>query len=140
MPSEVSIAKELSGPESLEACIHALRTDLAKDDRFMSHVAYRGFHAVIDFKFRPSMSFVPDCEREVVVVVGDQTDLEDEPTVDVKIEIPQRPPNQVREEADMPQPVLVTDGQGQSHEEWKKTSKTIPKNPVPKHNKVKGAA
>ena len=106
----------------------------------MSHVAYSGFHAVIDFKFRPSMSFVPDVEREVVVQEGDQTELLDEPTVTEKVEIPKRPPNQVREEAEMPQPVLVTDGQGQSHEEWKKPGKT-PKQPsVPKHNKVKGAA
>jgi hypothetical protein len=138
MQSEVSIAKPLSGPECLEACLNALKTALSRDDRFMNHVAYTGFHAVIDFKFRPSMSFVPDCEREVIVAEGDQQSLESSPTVSKTVIIPMRPPNQVREEADMAQPVLVTDGQGQSREEWKKSTTKIPKN-APKHNKVKGA-
>lgn len=106
----------------------------------MSHVAYAGFTASIDFKFRPSMSFVPDVERVVEVAEGSQEELAAEPTVTDLIALKQRPPNQVREEADMPQPVLVTGPDGQGHEEWKKTSKTIPKQGVPKHNKVKGAA
>lgn len=106
----------------------------------MNHVAYTGFHAVIDFKFRPALSFVPDVEREVVVAQGDQENLENAPTVSETVTLKQRPPNQVREEADMPQPVLVTDGQGQSHEEWKKPGKTPKQSAMPKHNKVKGAA
>jgi hypothetical protein len=137
MQSEVSIAKPLSGPECLEACLYALKTALSKDDRFMNHVAYTGFTASIDFKFRPAMSFVPDVERTVDVGAGDQSNIGPETTE--HIEIAKRPPNQVREEADMPQPVLVTDGQGQSREEWKKTSKAVPKNGVPKHNTVKRA-
>jgi hypothetical protein len=136
MQGEVSIAKPLSGPECLEACLTTLRTALSKDDRFMTHVAYSGFTAVIDFKFRPSLSFVPDVERTVDVSVGDLSGLEPEPTVVAHIEIPERPPNLVRQEADMATPVLVTDGKGQSHEEWKKTTKTIPKNLLPKHNKI----
>ena len=106
----------------------------------MSHVAYTGFTASIDFKFRPSMSFVPDVERTVIVEDGDVSNLEGRATVEEKVEIPQRPPNQVREEAEMPTPVLVTDGKGQSREEWKKTGKTPKQGAVPKRNKVKGAA
>lgn len=140
MQSEVSIAKPLSGTECLEACLTTLRTALSKDDRFSTHMGYSGFTATIDFKFRPSMSFTPDVERTVDVELGDVSNLEGRPTVEETVEIPQRPPNQVRQEADMPQPVLVTDGQGQSHEEWKKTSRAVPKNVVPKKNKVKGAA
>ena len=140
MQNEVSIAKPLSGPECIEACLHALKATLSKDDRFMNHVAYAGFSASIDFKFRPSMSFVPNVERTVEVNEGSQEELSEQPTVEEKVELGLRPPNQVREEADMPQPVLVTDGKGQAHEEWKKTSKTPPKQAVPKHNKVKGAA
>lgn len=141
MQNEVSIAKPLSGPECLEACLHALKTALSKDDRFMQHVAYAGFTASIDFKFRPSMSFVPDVERTVKVEEGSQEELAEEPTVSEKVELANRPPNVVREEAGMPQPVLVTDKDGQGHEEWRPpVSKTVPKQPVPKHNKVKGAA
>lgn len=105
----------------------------------MNHVAYSGFTATIDFKFRPSMSFVPDVERTVTVEQGDRSQLEAAPTVNERIEIGKRPPNQVREEAGMPTPVLVTDGNGQSREEWKKTSKAVPKQAVPKRNTVKGA-
>lgn len=139
MQSEVSIAKPLSGPECLEACLYALKSALGKDDRFMNHVAYSGFAATIEFKFRPSLSFVPDVERTVVVGEGDQTQLEEKPTVEEKITLAQRPPNQVREEAEMPQPVLVTDGQGQSREEWKKVGRPPKQGERPKVNRVRGA-
>ena len=136
MPTEVSIAKPLSGTESLDACLTSLRAALAKDDRFSSHMAYTGFRAVIDFKFYPVMTFVPDIERTVEVVEG-EGEPEKEPTVVETLEIPVRPPNQVREEADMPQPVIVTDSKGQGHEEWKKVAKSAPKGSVPK-NKIRG--
>jgi hypothetical protein len=113
---------------------------MAKDDRFMSHVAYTGFTASLDFKFRPSMSFVPDVERTVLVEEGDQSELEPTPTVDEKIELAKRPPNQVREEAEMKQPVLVTDGQGNSREEWKRVAKVPRQGVIPTHNKVVGAS
>jgi hypothetical protein len=137
MPSEVSIAKPLSGTESLDACLNSLRIALSKDDRFSSHMAYTGFRAVIDFKFYPVMTFVPDVERVVEVTEG-EGEPETEPTVTETVEIPVRPPNQVREEADMPQPVLVTDSKGQGHEEWKRVAKASPKGAVPK-NKIRGA-
>lgn len=133
MQSEVSIAKPLSGPECVEACFAALRNVLARDDRFATHIAYPGFRAVIRFNFYPHQSYVPDLERTIEVTGGELGKELD--VVDVRVKIPVRPPNQVREEADMPQPVLVTDQTGQSHEEWKKTTRMVPK----QHNKVKGA-
>ena len=136
MQSEVSIAKQLSGPECVEACLNAVRNALAQDDRFSTHMAYPGFRAVIDFHFFPHQSYIPEVER-VVKVTGGELGKELE-VVDVAVELPVRPPNQVREEAGMPQPVLVTDQNGQSHEEWKKVASKPPSQKFP-HNKVKGA-
>lgn len=118
MSSEVSIAKPLSGSECLEACLTRLRESLGKDDRFQSHMAYSGFRAIIEFKFYPQLSFIPPVEKDVVVAERGQEGIEAEPTVDVTIDIPLAPPNQVREEAGMPTPVLVTDGEGRSTEKW----------------------
>ena len=137
MPNEVSITKNLSGPESLDACLAELRAALIKDDRFAPHMGYPGFRAVIDFKCYPHQSYIPDIERVVEVTEGQQEGLEAEPVVNERVEIPVRPPNQVREEAGLPQPVLVTDGKGQSHEEWVKRGKAPTQGKVP-HNKVKG--
>lgn len=134
MQAEISIAKQLSGPECVEACIASFRNALARDDRFMPHMAYHGFRASFDFKFFPHNSFAPNVERTVEVIGGEQG-LE-QPAVEVHVEIPLRPPNQVREEADLATPVLVTDGKGQSHEEWKRVGKK-PTNGTPK-NKIKG--
>lgn len=104
----------------------------------MNHVAYSGFSATIAFSFRPSMSFVPDVERTVKVEQGDQSELESTPTIDETVELKNRPPNKVREEADLPQPVLVTDEKGNSREEWKRVVKKSPAQKVP-HNRVMGA-
>ena len=120
--AETSIAKPLSGTEALEACLIELRKALSKDDRFSTHMAYNGFKASIEFKFYPQLSYIPPIEREVKVAEGDQSDIAESPTVDEKVEIPLRPPNKVREESGMAQPILVTDGQGRSHEEWRKVS------------------
>ena len=134
MQAEVSIAKQLSGPECLEACLATLRAALVKDDRFMPHMAYHGFRSTIDFKFYPHQSFAPPVERSVELIGGEQG--KEQPAVEVHVEIPLRAPNVVREEADLPTPVLVTDGKGQSHEEWKRVGKA-PKNGTPT-NKIKG--
>jgi hypothetical protein len=120
MATEVSIAKQLSGTECLEACLEELRKVLSLDGRFHSHKAYQGFRAEIHFKFTPASGFVPGIDRELLIENGDLTDIEDSPTVDEKAVLPMRPPNQVREEAGMPTPVLVTDGQGRSTEKWVK--------------------
>jgi hypothetical protein len=135
MPAEVSIAKQLSGPECLEACVSALRSTLVKDDRFMPHMAYHGFTADIVFKFTPHNSFAPPVERTLEVKGGEQG--MEQPSAMFHVELPLRPPNQVREEAQLPTPVLVADDKGQAHEEWKKTGSVPKQSPVPK-NKIKG--
>lgn len=135
--SEVSIAKALSGGECLEAILSKVRSILSKDDRFQSHMGYTGFRATIRVEFHPSLSFVPSVEREVEIEEGSQDEITPEPTVSETIELPIAPPNAVREEAGLPTPVLVTDGQGRSHEEWVKRG-TTPKSSVIPKNKVIG--
>jgi hypothetical protein len=120
MPSEVSIAKALSGSECLESLIHSLRETLGRDDRFSSHMAYSGFKAEIRVKFTPVMSFIPEVDRTIHAFSGDQPDPEESPILDVTYAMEPKPPNQVREEADLPQPVLVTDGEGRTTEKWVK--------------------
>lgn len=139
MPSEVSIPKSLSGPETIDAIFAAIREVLRKDDRFGSHMAYPGFRAVLDLKFYPHQSYIPDIER--TIEIGEKptgTDwIEGDPIL-FAMDIPIRPPNQVREEAGMPQPVLVTDGKGNQEEKWVKRVKQPAGTKVPK-NKVVGA-
>jgi hypothetical protein len=129
MSSEVSIAKQLSGTECLDACLFELRKILIKDGRFQSHMAYQGFRAEISFKFYPAIGFVPPTEREIEVTGGDTAEVETVPTVDETLTLKERPPNQVREEADMHTPVLVTENDGKTHEKWVKRGKA-PKNTV----------
>jgi hypothetical protein len=132
MPSEVSIAKHLSGPEVLESILHSFRAAMNKDDRFMSHVAYSGYHAEVDFHFYPAMSFVPPLERNIRTEDGDLSNLQTVPET-VKLEIPLRPPNEVREDADMPLPVLVTHSDGRQEEKWVKKGKAPKQNKAPKN-------
>lgn len=135
MQAEISIAKQLSGPECLDSCIATLRNALVKDDRFMPHMAYHGYTAEIAFKFTPYNSFAPPVDRVVSVFNGDLS-TDPEASVTVNLEIPLRSPNVVREEAELPTPVLVTDGKGNTHEEWKHTGKAPTSSKVP-HNKVR---
>jgi len=81
-------------------------------------MAYTGFRANIEFRFYPELSFIPPNERDVMVEGGGVGNLETEPTVVKRMEIPLAPPNQVREDAGMPTPVLVTDNEGKSVEKW----------------------
>lgn len=136
--SEVSIAKPLSGSECLEACLAEFRKVLVRDERFSSHMSYTGFRAELNIKFHPQMSFIPDADRTVEVTEGEQTALPETPSVDETVTLPLRPPNQVREEADMPQPVLVKDGKDAGTEKWVKTANKPPAQKSPKHNKVVG--
>lgn len=130
MATEVSIAKDLSGSEALEAIVSKFRETLALDGRFHSHKAYRGFTASIHFKFNPAVGFTPPVDRTILVEGGDTTDFEESPTVDETISIPMRPPNQVRDEAGLAKPVLVTDGEGRTHEKWVNDKGKPPKNTV----------
>lgn len=132
MSSEVSIAKPLSGPECVEACLAALRKAISRDDRFSSHMAYSGFRAEINLKFYPVLSFIPPVDRDVVLEEGDVEGVETEPTVELTAVLEPAPPNKVREDAEMPQPVLVTEQDGKSHEKW------VRKGAVPRQNRIPG--
>ena len=134
--SEVSIAKPLSGSESIDALFAALRAVLVKDDRFSNHMAYPGFRATLDLKFYPHQSYIPDIIR-TVEVVETPTGIEKDPPIEAHVDIPLRPPNQVREEAGLMQPVLVTDAKGHTEEKWVKRVKQPPSPKVPK-NRVLG--
>src|SRR5208282_4132942 len=127
--SEVSIAKGISGPEAIEAAIYALKSALGKDDRFLGHMAYSGFRCRIKFEFFPNLSFIPPTEKEIEIGEGQQNDIAETATVTEIIELPLRPPNQVREEANLPQPVLVSDGQGKTTEKWIKPAGKVPMQP-----------
>jgi hypothetical protein len=76
-------------------------------------------------------------ERKVEIEEGEGVAVLDH-MFDEKVVIVERPPNQVREEADMPTPVLVTAADGQASEKWVKKGAAPKQNAVPKHNKVKG--
>lgn len=141
MPKERSIAKRLSGGEALTSLCFQVRAKLvsrqpfqrdpAALDRLMKSIwdrlcrhedfyGHRGYHgyaatihigsaegsASVKVSFRPAMSYGrPPLNDEFMV----PTTLSFEP---VTVEIPVRPPNAVREEAEMPMPVAVEqDGQ-----------------------------
>ena len=139
---EVSIAKQLAGNECLDSCMFELRKALAADDRFSQHMSYPGFKAVIDFKFYPHQSYIPDVERTVEVeheFTGfDGVEFVDSPDVSKRIEIPLRAPNTVREETGLSQPVLVTDNKGGTSEKWIPPAKNRPPAVKVPHNKVVG--
>jgi hypothetical protein len=101
-------------------------------------MSYNGFKAEIGFKFYPHLTFTPPVERDLTVEAGDQEGIEAEPTIDDVLDIPLRPPNQVREDADLPVPVLVTDGKGTSSEKWVKRGPR-PENKARPKNQVRGA-
>ena len=136
---EVSLAKQLSGPEALDSMLFELRRKLSRNGRFDPHMAYSGYRAEISVKFYPAASFIPPVEQEFEV----KTELEPEAgkyvlfseaaTVEETVEIPVRPPNQVREDCDMPTPVLSQDANGNPVEKWVHRKGGVPK------NKVKGA-
>jgi hypothetical protein len=131
---EISLAKQLSGPETLDSMMFELRQKLRMNGRFSSHMAYPGYRAILRLEFYPAASFIPPVDQMVELdtvplgAVVSQT-----ATVDETVEIPVRPPNQVREHADMPTPVLSQDENGNPVEKWVKRKGGVPK------NKVRGA-
>jgi hypothetical protein len=136
--SEVSLVKQLSGPECLDSCLFELRKALRMNGRFSSHMAYPGFRAELAFKFYPAASYIPPVEQTVEVwnvpTAPDQTPknvaVSQTAAVDVTVEIPIRPPNQVREDSDMPTPTLTQDEAGNQVEKWVNRKGGRPKNKV----------
>lgn len=132
--AEISIPKQLSGPEALDSMLFELRKKLRMNGRFASHMAYPGYRAEISVKFYPAASFIPPVEHMVELdTVAKGAVVSQTATVDESIEIPVRPPNRVREDSDMPTPVLAQDENGNPVERWVNRKGQVPK------NKVKGA-
>jgi hypothetical protein len=108
MSKEKSIPKRLSGSEALDSIMEAIYKRLSAHGHFHSHKAYQGYSATVKLDFRPARSFSPPLTDDFVVDFG--LDLLPEgtevgPAITELIEIPVRPPNQVREEAGLDMPV-----------------------------------
>jgi len=135
MPKEKSIAKRLSGGEALDSLLHRVHSQLSRHfndpdtllrqiyvrlcahGHFHSHKAYHGYSATVNLtfhgadvdvklEFRPAMSFAPPLTDEFRVADAGMGVMAGAP-VEIKIEIPVRPPNAVREDCGMDMPVMV---------------------------------
>jgi hypothetical protein len=106
MSKEKSIPKRLSGTEALDSIMDGIYKRLCAHGHFHSHKAYQGYSATVKIDFRPARSFSPPLTDDFTI-----DDLE--PGADLSegitetIEIPVRPPNQVREESGLDMPVQV---------------------------------
>ena len=129
--AEISIPKQLSGPEALDSMLFELRKKLRMNGRFSSHMAYPGYRAEISIKFYPAASFIPPIEQTVELdTVPQGAIVSQTATVDEAVEVPVRPPNQVREDSDMPTPILSQDENGNPVERWVNRKGQVPKNKV----------
>lgn len=127
--AEISLVKQLSGPEALDSMLHELRNKLRMNGRFGSHMAYPGYRAEISVKFYPAASAIPPIEQLIELdTVPTDSIVSQTATVTETVEIPVRPPNQVREDADMPTPVMVMDENGNPMEKWVKRKGKVPRN------------
>lgn len=135
--AEISLPKQLSGPEALESLLFEIGKALGRNGRFASHMAYSGYRAEVDVRFYPAASFIPPVDQSIEIdTVQKDATVSQTATVDQTIEIPVRPPNKVREDANMPTPVLTMDAQGNMVERMVKRANQVP---VPK-NKVHGGS
>ena len=130
--ADISLTKQLSGSEALDSMLSELRKKLRMNGRFAQHMAYSGYRAEISLKFYPAVSFIPPIEQEIEItnIPDGASTLSQTATVEEKIEIPVRPPNQVREDADMPTPILTQDEHGYPVEKWVQRKGGVPKNKV----------
>ena len=135
--AEISLAKGLTGREALDSMMFEVRQKLAMHGRFGVNMNYPGYRAEVSVKFYPAASFVPPLENELTVehLTGAPGEVVSQTaTVTETVEIPIRPPNAVREAADLPTPVLTQDSAGNTVEKWvKRKPGAVPK------NKVRGA-
>lgn len=104
MPKEKSIPKRLSGSEALQSLMDGIYKRLCAHGHFHSHKAYQGYSATVKIDFRPARSFSPPLTDDFTV---DDVDpgAELAEGITETIEIPVRPPNQVREDAGLDMPV-----------------------------------
>lgn len=129
--AEISIPKQLSGPEALDSLLHETRRRLAMNSRFQPHMAYAGYRAEVTVKFYPAASFVPAAQQTINLEQAPAgAVLSETATVDETVQIPVRPPNRVREDSGMPTPVLTTDEKGNVVERMVPRRGQMPKNQV----------
>jgi len=110
MPKEKSVPKRLSGSEALDSLMAEIYKRLSNHGHFHSHKAYQGYLAKIQIEFRPAMSFAPPLTDDFEIDSLDPDVAPDGLPLKEVIDIPMRPPNQVREEAGMDLPVQVEEG------------------------------
>lgn len=126
--AEISLVKQLSGPEALDSLLFEVRNKLRMNGRFSSHMAYPGYRAEISIKFYPEASFVPPVEQDIDIDRTTNAVLSQTATVNETVSIPVRSPNKTREDADMPTPVLAQDQNGNPVEKWVNRKGKVPKN------------
>lgn len=129
--ADISLVKQLSGSEALASMLEELRKKLRMNGRFQPHMAYAGYRAEITVKFYPAATFIPPVEQtiEIDTVPADAV-LSQTATVQQEVEIPLRSPNEARESADMPTPILTQDQNGNPVEKWVNRKAKPPKNVV----------
>ncbi len=139
MPKERSIPKRLSGGEALDSLMAEIYKRLCNHGHFHSHKAYQGYLAKVTVEFKPAMSFAPPLTDEFEIDQLDPGVAPDGDPLTVVVDIPMRPPNQVREEAGMDLPVEVEEN-GMKVEKWVKPSKfrgkTKPGTPAPSRSNM----
>lgn len=117
--ADVSLVKQLSGPEVIDSILAQLKKKLSIHGRLQPNSAYSGYRAELIFKFYPAASFIPPVTYSAEVQdVPDDAILSETATVEAHIEIPVKPPNKVREESGLPTPVLGPDDKGNIVEKW----------------------
>jgi hypothetical protein len=125
MPKEKSVPKRLSGSEALDSLMAEIYKRLCNHGHFHSHKAYQGYRATVNLVFQPAMSFAPPLTDDFEINTLDPGEVGADifrDAMSVTIDIPMRPPNQVREEAGMDLPVQVEEG-AILVEKWVKPSK-----------------
>lgn len=127
---EISLNKGLTGTEVLESIIHEIRHRLSRHGRLGYNSTYPGYRAEITVRIYPAQSAIPPLEDQITV---DQMTPElvaaALPVIEETVEIPVKPPNRVREDADLGIPVAFTDKDGNIQEKTVKV-KTATKNKV----------
>lgn len=124
---EISLAKLLSGNEVLESILYEMRQKLSRNSRFQQNMAYPAYRAEIKIRLFPSSAFIPPAEYDILAEERpDGCEVSSVPSVEETIEVPVRPPNQVRVESELPLPVLSQDEKGNPVEKWVRKKKSIP--------------
>ena len=110
--SEITIVMPLSGEEVVDAICDAIRKSLHQDCYLNRVSAYESFAAKVKIEVRAKDSGrVAEVVKEVAVKSEEPVD-EDQALVEADFALYDRPPNEVRQEAGLGIPTLVTDAEG----------------------------